>query len=237
MNDELGELLEQGRLTPVDGCLIGRKLNWGSTVDVAGLGVTSVKETRGSGLVVVDLGSPEEAALSHTAVVVLALGKTPARWRTRFLNVEFDHRTSWAEQKIEVGTVVYARGVAQAPLGVSSEFVQLRYDDLAGIGAPLDQEGGPDVLPAPGFVLVKKDEYEDKVGSLYVDSKYAEVLEEGAGAWGTIVGLARGDRLAAEDGLAVGTRIGFPRYQLTEYVDLEGGLRLLPLDDVLMVDE
>lgn len=234
---EYESLLKSGRLRPVRGSLIGVKYR-PDLVD-AGEGVGMIKgDLTESGLVVVAKmdEAPEDALLASTAVVVRALGEDPERWRSRFQNLEWDHRTGWADQKIEAGTIVFARGVAQAPLGPDSDYVQLRYDDIAGVAVPLDEPGDIPARPAPGFVLVKKSEYGGRIGSIILKEDYAEVLSEGAGARGTVAALPRGDTLAGPDGVRVGMEVTFPRYSLSEYVDLEGGFRLLPYEDVLTVE-
>lgn len=235
MNESLEDLLKAGRVRPVRGSLIGLKYV-PELVDAGQFGKIKGERTD-SGLVVVKGEETSEDALTkHTTVMVVALGDDPEAWKSRFDFIEWDHQTTWAKQRIEVGTLVFVRAVAAAPLGVDNDFVQLRYDDIAGVGVPLtDSYNTGPCYPAPGWVLVKLDEFNDKVGSLIVPSaQYAEVLQEGAGQWGTVSVLPRDNNVID---LKPGDRVLFPRYQLTEYIDLEGGFRLLPFEDVLMVEE
>lgn len=238
MSESLEDLLKAGKIRPVRGSLIGLKYT-PELIDV-GAGIGKLKgEKTASGLVVVKGPEDAEDALTkHTMVMVVALGQTPEKWESRFGFSEFDHKTGWAQQHIDVGTLVFVRAVAAAPLGVDNDFVQLRYDDIAGVGVPLNDSYnlGP-CYPAPGWLLVKLDEHEAKVGSIIVPSAdYADVMKEGAGQWGTVYVLPRNDILIS-DTLKAGDRVLFPRYQLTEYIDLEGGFRLLPFEDVLSVEE
>lgn len=237
MSESLEDLLKAGKVRPVKGSLIGLKY----VPDLVDTGTAAGRvkgEKTTSGLVLVQGPEDAEDALTkHTIAMVVALGEDPVKWESRFGFSEFDHKTTWADQRIELGTLVFVRAVAAAPLGVDSDFVQLRYDDIAGVGVPLSEDVTAPCYPAPGWLLVKLDEHEAKVGGIIVPSaQYAEVLQEGAGQWGTISVLPRNDILIAGS-LKVGDRVLFPRYQLTEYIDLEGGFRLLPFEDVLSVEE
>lgn len=230
---EFETLMASGKVRPVAGSLIGHKYQ----PELVDTEVGKIKGRMVGGLVIVDKidETAEDALVASTAVVVQALGHD-VPWRSRFQNIEYDHKTTWEEQRIEPGTIVFARGVAQAPLGVGADHVQLRYDDIAGIGVPLDEEPIVPCIPAPGFILVKKVEYEEKLGSLFIKPEYNEVLSEAAGARGVVAALPRADRLIAESGIVVGDTVTFPRYQLSEYIDLEGGYRLIHFEDVLAVE-
>lgn len=225
----LDQLVKRNKVRPVAGHLIGVKLRRAEEVETP-FGVVTGRTTQ-SGLVLIAEETPEEALVRDTAVIVVRVGEDPAAWSTRWGNGEVVHETTWARQGIERGVLVFARGVAAAPLGWDSQFVQLRYDDIAGVGVP---EGSPlPCVPAPGFVLVKIDEYDDRVGSLYIRTEYAEVLQEGAGQWGTVVSVPVDD---AVGGFTVGDRVLFPRYQLTEFIDLDG-FRLIPNEDILAKED
>lgn len=236
MNDEFERLINSGKLRPVPGSLIGVKYR----PDLIDTGVVGKVKGRQVGTLVVVEGvdeSPEDALVASTAVVVRLLGQDLGSWRSRFQNIEYDHKTTWAEQRIEPGTIVFARAVSQAPLGVDADYVQLRYDDIAAVAVPLDEVPTVPCIPAPGFVLVKKLEYEDKLGSLFVKPEYAEVLSEGAGMRGVVAALPRADHLIAASGISVGDVLNFSRFQLSEYIDLEGGYRLIHFEDVLAVED
>lgn len=229
------ELLNSGKLRPVQGSLIGIKYQ-PELVDTGVVG--RVKGRMVGDLVVMDAleDKPEDALVASTAVVVRRLGPDPEAWRSRFQRLEIDHGTTWAGQRVEEGTIVFARTVAQAPLGVAGDYVQLRYDDLAGVAIPLDEEPSIPCRPAPGFLLVKLVDHGDKVGSIYVKEDYADVLQEAAGMQATVAALPREDKFIAESGVQVGDIVRFPRYTLSEYIDLEGGYRLIHMEDVLTVE-
>ena len=231
MND-FEKLIQSGKLKPVPGTLIGVRYR----PDLVDTGVVGkVKGRRVGGLVVVESVETTDDALNQTAVVVRLVG-ADIPWRSRFQNLEHNHETTWGAQRIEPGTLVFARSVAQAPLGVGTDYVQLRYDDLAAVGVPLDEPPTVPCVPAPGFVLVKKVEYEDKIGSIYMKEAYSEVFSEGAGMRGVVAALPRADNLIQSSGIKVGSTVTFPRYQLSEYIDLEGGFRLIHFEDVLAVE-
>lgn len=228
----LEALIKRNKIRPVRGHLIGVKHRRTQDIDTP-FGV--VTGSLASGLVVVREETPEDALARDTSVIVLRVGEDPEAWSTRFFEGDVVHPTSWSAQGITRGVLVYARGVAQAPLGAESPFVQLRYDDIAGIALPAEDTSDVPCRPAPGFVLVRVREYEEKVGSIYVrSSEYAEVLQEREGQWGEVVSLAIDDATLE---CSVGDMVLFPRYQLTEFIDLDGGFKLIPTDDVLAVEE
>lgn len=229
----LESLIKRNKVRPVKGHLIGVKHRRTSDIDTPFGVVTG--SVGASGLVVVQEETPEEALVRDTAVIVLRVGEDPDAWSTRFFEGDITHPTTWEAQGIRRGVLIYARGVAQAPLGAESPFVQLRYDDIAGIALPAGDTSDVPCRPAPGFVLVRPQVYESKVGSIFVrSSEYADVLQEREGQWGEVVALAIDDATLE---CSVGDMVLFPRYQLTEFIDLDGGFKLIPTDDVLAVEE
>jgi len=63
------------------------------------------------------------------------------------------------------------------------------------------------------------------------------VLDNGNMTYGTVIGLPRG---YADGDLKVGDTICFPTHTgvgATEFIEFEGGLRCLPIDDVLGVKD
>lgn len=217
------EMLDRGAMRPLRGHLIAEKIQEQEHVSKAGV-------------IIPQFERPEDALTKHNLLVVRALGRPPGEWRCRYFEREFDHQTSWEEQGIEVGTVVVARAVAGQGQATDSAFVQLRYDEIAAIGAPVDDERA-DMYPAPGWVMMVKDvdHGDTSEGGVYVGSQRAEVFAEGQLIWGSVTGLAKWDRLVRGQ-LVIGDRIGVPRYNPTEFIELEGGIRLVPFDDVLAIE-
>jgi hypothetical protein len=178
------------------------------------------------------------------------MSPSPNKWKFRCLStrgswngrdpgkpIERDFHTSFEEQKIEVGTVLAVRAIAGSEQDSSSHFIQVRYDEICAIGKPFDEVGGFDMLPAPGWVLVQKDEATTPKSTLYNYDSLAQVMVDGWGTWGTIIELPRG---VNSNDLRVGDHVMFPSHAgvgSTEYVEFGGGIRCLPLEDILLVQE
>lgn len=220
----LGQVLDEGKIRPLAGHLIAEKL-------------VTQDYTSPSGVIIPRFDKPEDELTKHNLLVVRALGKPPDKWHTRYFQWEYDHDTTWAEQGIEVGTVVVARAVAGVGQSSDSPYVQLRYDEIAAIGAAADDDRA-DMYPAPGWVMMVQDvdHGDTSAGGIYVGSERAEVFAEGALVWGVVTMLAKWDPMTRGT-LVIGDRIGVPRYNPTEFIQLEGGIRLVPFDDVLVIEE
>lgn len=224
------------RIRPLPGYLWCEKIPTIRPLPVDGLGTVTVSSVTPSGLAIVsDRTEENDAVRDAYSLVVRSLGADPPAWHTFVLDRE---RTwpcgTWAEQKIREGTVVVVRAVSGLEQSRASRHIQIRYDEIAAIGAPLDEpDDAPAMYPGPGWVLVRLDEPpSDTHGSVYVGSAHADVFANSGVSWGTVYALPRG----WADALTVGDRVAVPRWNATEYVDLEGNIRAVPWGDVLAVE-
>ena len=87
--------------------------------------------------------------------VVRVLGNDPNDWHFRYFERERSWNASWASQRIDVGTVIAVRPVSGVRQSKTSHFRQFRWDEIVAIGRPLDEDDYPDMLPAPGWVLLR----------------------------------------------------------------------------------
>lgn len=227
----LEAMLEEDRVRPLPGHLIGMKVTQNEHVDLEGYGKVAVSTVTAGGLVLVSNDTKEAEHYKAKLVTVLVLGAEPDRWSTRWFDKKRDWKTSFAEQGIELGTVVAVRAVSGVDQVKGSKFIQLRYDEISTIGQPEGTEG-PDMLPAPGWVLVRMESPEKVDRGLIIYEGLEQVLQDGNMSYGVIIGLPRG--YPGTD-FQVGDRICFPTHTgvgATEFVEFEGGLRCLPIDDV-----
>lgn len=224
------ELLLKGALRPKPGSLWGEKLFENKQLELQGIGTVTGTVTD-SGLVIVGAKSTQDEAVRSKVVLVRAVGEPPPRWHTRWFDNERTWPTDWDEQGVDVGTVVMVRAVAGVEQGVDDKYIEIRYDEIVAIGQPLDTDG-PDMLPAPGWLLLDVDPgQEDTIGKVWVgDSR--DALENNQIQWGIVKALPVG-----YDGtLRLGNRVGFPRFVWTEYVQV-GEMRYMPQDEVLVVSD
>ncbi len=238
MTDEfLEEMLDQGRVRPLPGHLYAAKLTKNRPVDLDGYGQIAVSEVRDSGLVVVSGDTQEAEHYKALNCVILAVGEDPPEWKTRWFHKKRDWNTSFAEQRIGEGTVVSIRAIAGVDQVKGSRFLQLRYDEISAIGQPEDEDV-PDMLPAPGWVLVKLREAQaPERGGLVLYDGLADVLDHGNMTFGTVLALPRG---YSDGDLKAGDSICFPTHTgvgATEFIEFDDGIRCLPLDDVFGCEE
>lgn len=234
MNDSdkiLSQYLDAGTIRPRTGHLLCEKITEGKSLEIEGIGVVNGTVTPG-GLVIVGAHSEGEEAIRSKLLVVRAMGATPRSWKFRFFSKERDWGTNWAEQNIEVGTVIAVRSVAGVEQDVDSLFLEVRYDEICAVGQP-EGTGGLDMLPAPGWVAVELDRHPETIGGLHIRGEAVDVLTNGQIEWGTVVGLPAG---YSDEGLKVGDRVGWDRYRYQEFM-MAGGLRFMPLDEVLVVQD
>jgi hypothetical protein len=193
----------------------------------------------------------EQEYVNAVKLVVRRMGPTPVEWRFRCLStggswngprpgapIERDFQTTFEDQKIDVGTVLATRAVSGTEQDKTSRFVALRYDEICAIGKPFEEEEGFEMRPAPGWVMVQKDEVEAREGSrIHTYEALEQLCRDGNGTTGRVIELPRG---VDSDGLQVGDRVMFPTHAgvgATEYIEFGGGIRCLPLEDVLLVLE
>lgn len=236
----LASSLAQGKIRPTPGHLWCEKLSTVSSMDVDGIGAVSVSSVTASGLVVVSDRTEEADTVLGNLLVVRAIGEDPPPprgWHTYCLGREQSWPLgTWKDQRITIGTVIAIRAVAGVNQGRDRKYVQVRYDEIAAIGAPLDEpDDAPAMYPGPGWVLVRLDKpVDDMHGSVYVGEGRKDVFENGGVHWGTVYSLPRGFQ---DPSVRVGSRIAVPRWQSTEYLELEGDIRAVPWGDVLAVEE
>jgi hypothetical protein len=206
--------------------------------DIKGLGRVRVAEER-SGLYIPP-ESKEANPLKGRLLVVRSVGKPPTRWNQRWFRRERDWKTSFEDQRIQVGSLLVVRKVAGHALGADSPWLQVRHDEVCAIGVPFDEEYPMDMRPAPGWVGVQLDQLptEQREGGLWVRAGIRQVQEDGQGTWATVVALPRGFDESTE-GLSMGDRVLIPSHEgagATELVDFGQGLRFLPFEDVLAIE-
>lgn len=231
----LESMMEEDRVRPLPGYLITLKHTNNQVIDLPNGMSVAASEVRPSGLVLVSPDTKEAEYYKATLVTVLVVGADPYKWNTRWWGKTRDWPTNWEEQGIDVGTILAIRPIAGVNQEKGSKFLQLEYSEICAIGQP-EGADGPDMLPAPGWVLVQKDAADDsKHSGLHIYGGLKDVLDKGNMTFGTILALPKG---YTDGDLAIGDRICFPTHTAvgaTEFIEFEGGLRCLPIDDVLGV--
>jgi hypothetical protein len=248
---DLDAVFEQDNVRPMPGYVICEKWTEISQVFVEGLGYISSKGFSPGGLLLASTKTVEQDNINATRVVVRRLGDSPPAWKFRCLStggswngpspgkaIERDFHTDFPTQRIDVGTVLATRAVSGSEQDRASKFIALRYDEICAIGKPLEETDGFEMLPAPGWVLVQKDESKARAGALI--HSYAgldQMMADGCATWGTVLELPHG---VNSNDLRVGDRVMFPSHAgvgATEYIEFGGGVRCLPLEDILLVQE
>ncbi len=243
MNNDayLEQALLDEKFKPMPGHVICMKQSKNVVLDVAGLGAISASCITDSGLALVSSDTQASEHVKAMMVTVVAMGDNPYKWETRVPGNKKRkevHDTTWSEQQIGIGTVLSIRPIAGVNQTKDSPFLDLRYDEISCIGQPFDDENSPDMLPAPGWVLVKLDETQkqDRSG-IVIEDGLEEILQNGNMLYGEILGLPKG---YGNGDLSVGDLICFPAHGgvgAIEFVEFDGGLRALPMHDVLGVAE
>lgn len=236
MDDKyIEDALERGSIRPKTGHLWCEKLHHRGEFFTLGDRGMVEGERRASGLIIPSTKSIESLSVLAKTYVVRARGPTPHSWSFRFFDKERDYKTTWDEQKIEVGTVVAARAVAGVDQDKTSKFIELRYDELCLIGGSLsDGEDLPNFFPAPGWVCIRP-LLSGRKDSLHINEDINEVLTYGHVVRGEVYSLPRG----IDSDLNIGDIVFAPLHSgngATEWVEVEG-YRILPLDDILGVEE
>lgn len=232
------------RVRPLPGFLWCEEVPQSVTRYVPGLGNVEVARETSTGLYLPP-ESQESAPLTGKLLVVRRKGDEPEKWNQRWFGRERDRSTTFAEQKIDEGTLLVVRKMAGVTPIEHSRWYQVRYDEVCAIGVPLDEDhpSGLDMLPCPGWVAVRLDPLPsstDSASGLWIRSEVRAAIDGEGGVWGTVVATARGaerDRLSM--GLTPGDRVLLPAHTgcgATEYIE-HRGLRFCPEDDVLAVTE
>lgn len=246
----LDEIFDRNGVRPMRGYVICEKYIETSRVYVDGFGWVDSRGFSDGGLLLVSKQTQEQEYVNATRYVVRRIGTTPYEWRFRCLStggswngprpgdpIERNFHTTFAQQRVVEGTVLAARAVSGTQQDRASRFVALRYDEICAIGKPLDEPEGFEMLPAPGWVLVQKESSEARKDRLEVYEGLQQMIQNGNGTWGRILEIPRE---VNTNGLRVGDRVMFPTHAAvgaTEYIEFGGGIRCLPLEDVLLVQE
>lgn len=244
----LDQVFDDDAVKPLPGHIVCEKWTGISKTFVEGFGVVDTSQVTESGLVVCSDVSREQEFVTATRLVVRRVGDPPHAWRFRHLTtggdwrgtnagkiIEKDFKTTFEAQKIEPGTVIATRPSYGAEQDRTSRFSVLRYDEICAIGKPFDEEDGFEMRPAPGWIIVQKD-IRRMTHTLEIPLLTDQFIKEGGGTWGIVLEVARN---TDNDGLKPGDRVLFPSYAgtgSTEYIEFEGGVRCLPLEDVLAVE-
>lgn len=226
------DMLRAGRLRPKAGHLWCEKLFENTDIEVAGVGTVSGVVHAGTGLVLVGNKSTQDEAVRSKLVVVRAVGPEPYKWSTRWFSKKRTWDATWAGLGIEPGVALIVRAVAGVEQANDARYIEIRYDEVIAVGQTHDAPG-PDMLPAPGWLLVDVDPGDDtQVGRIFaVSAEHRDALEHNQMQWGAVLGLPAG----YDGDLALGDRIGFTRFEWTEYVQC-GNMRYMPQDEVLCVE-
>lgn len=246
----LDQIFQDDAVKPMPGYVICEKYVDTDKVFVEGFGWVNSKGVTPGGLVMVSNKTSEQDYVNAVRYVVRRVGDNPDAWRFRCLStggswngkdpgkpINRNFRTTWDAQKIEVGTVLAARAVSGTEQDRDSRFLALRYDEICAIGKPLDETEGFEMRPAPGWVMVQKEEVAQRNDNLVVYAGLQQLMNDGLGTIGRVIELPRE---TDSEGLQVGDRIMFPSHApagATEYIEFGGGIRCLPLEDVLLVME
>lgn len=225
------DLLRTGKLRPKAGHFWCEKVFENKEIEIDGVGTVS-GVLHASGLVLVGGKSTQDEAVRSKLVVVRALGGEPPAWRTRWFHKERTWPATWESVGVAPGVALLVRAVSGVEQANDAQFIEIRYDEIVAVGQPHDAPG-PDMLPAPGWLLVDIDPGSDtRIGSIYTTgSDHRDALENNRIQWGTVTGLPNG-----YDGeLTLGDRAGFARFDWTEYVQA-GMMRYMPQDEVLCVE-
>jgi hypothetical protein len=206
---------------------------------VLGLGKVRVAAIR-SGLYIPP-ESKDSNPLKGRLLVVRSVGENPRQWHQRWFRRERNWGTTWQEQAIDEGSLLVVRKVAGHALGPDSPWLQVRHDEVCAIGVRQDEDYPVDMRPAPGWVGVQLDDLpsEQQRGGLWVRAGIRQIVEDGQGTWATVVALPRGFDEGTE-GIRMGDKVLIPSHEgvgATEFVEFGKGLRFLPFEDVLAVEQ
>ena len=240
MDEYISQALDEGRIRPLSGFLWAERLQTEEVESVEGLGNVRVSGKTDSGLVLIDMNDSETEMIDSFLFVVRVLGNDPNDWHFRYFERERSWNASWGSQRIGVGTVIAVRPVSGVGQSKTSHFRQFRWDEVVAVGRPLDEDAYPDMLPAPGWVLLQMDADEEQTtgSGLVLGGAINKRLYDGRMDWGTVVALPHG--LEDEYSVTLGDRVGTPYHRgagATEWLDFDGGLRAVPYDDLLLVEE
>lgn len=233
--------LRRGTLRPLAGTVYVQALASAEVRQVEGVGAVRVKPSSTSGIIIPCLDTSETENVGQHLYVVKALGAPPEDWHTRFFEKERSWGQTWESQAIGKNTVIAVRPISGVGQDKTSAFKQIRHDEIVAIGRPLDEDEAPDMLPAPGWVMLEMDPIMvEKVlesGLVLPGNGAAPRLEQGALNYGTVVGLPRGLSYEAE-GLRLGDRVGIPYHTAvgaTERLEFDDNLLAVPLEDIFVV--
>jgi hypothetical protein len=243
----MDQVFDDDTVKPLPGYVVCEKYTGIDKSYVEGFGTVDVTQKTASGLLIVSEVSQESEFVTANRVVVRRVGESPYAWKFRCLTtrgawqgenpgklIDRDFKTTFEEQKVEPGVVLATRASYGAEQDKTSRFIVLRYDEICAIGKPFDEPEGFEMRPAPGWVLVKKD-IPERTDALEIPRMTNQLIEQGGGTWGYVLEVPRG---CDSEGLKPGDRILFPSYATTgstEYIEFEGGIRCLPLEDVLAI--
>ena len=223
------EMLKSGNIRPVRGTLWGMAYTEAEVERIEGIGGVKVASVLDSGLVLPSL--TDEVADSYQSVmyVVLAIGnEEPGQW-------------SWEESGVKPYVIVASRAAAGMNQG-ERKWMNLKWSEIMAIGEPIGSD--PPMRPAPGYILIKEDDKTNdrESGVLASNAEMAYHYENPGIVWGTVLSLPKvkdfdGSNL---DGLKVGDRVAAPYTRAsggTEWLTAEDGMRVLPINEVLMVQD
>ena len=193
---------------------------------VAGLGwIYNTGESEG-GLLQVTNDDDQSASIKGAHFLVESVGPDdPDSW-------------SFADQGVEVGTVVCARPIAGRGQSSSNSQRELVTNEILLIGCGDDEESEWAMRPSPGNVLIGMDPSQLQVGLLYADPDTLRRIEMGAAVeWGTVLCLPRG----YAGPLKVGYHVAMPFDRIAgagDFIEISGGsMRCMAEIDLLGYEE
>ena len=224
-------LLKQGNVRPARGTVWAMAYSDVELEMIEGIGTVKLESKLESGLVLPSLSTDTSDAYKSVMYVILAVGaEEPGQW-------------SWEEVGIEPYVMVASRSAAGMNQGQSDrKWMNLKWNEIMAIGEPLGS--WPPMRPAPGFILIQEEEKmnERESGVIASSGDMAYHYENPGIVWGEVLSLPKVKDFGETflDDLEVGDRVAAPYTRAsggTEWLTAEDRMRVLPINEVLMVDD
>jgi len=222
-------MLKDGNVRPARGTIWAMAYTEAEFERIDGIGTIKLGATLDSGLVLPSLSDDVSDSYKSVMYVVLAIGpEEPGQW-------------SWEAAGVRPYVMVASRAAAGMNQG-DRKWMNLKWNEIMAIGEPKDQ--WPPMRPAPGYILIQEEEKmndrESGVVASNVDMAYH--YENPGIVWGEVLSLPKDTGFAETflDGLKVGDRVAAPYTRAsggTEWLTAEDRMRVLPINEVLMVDD
>lgn len=220
------ECLRAGDVRPANGTLWAMAFDpRRETIRVDGVGTLQIALKTESGIVIPEKGNPLMGAYTSVQYVVLALGR------------ESRDQWSWEDGGVYPYVIIAARAAAGLNQGSGKKYMNFKWDEIMAVGNP---EGEwPPMSPAPGYVMIEEEQAtsERESGLVIASAEVNYRMENPSIIWGRVVSVPKD---GSEEDVSVGDRVAVPYSRAaggTEWLEAEGGLRVVPSDEILMVDD